>query len=372
MNQHPPVRRRMIVLEVLVVLAVLAVLSAGAAAAQELPAPGLKTVQIPATGSYFLRYVPAGLTPGQPVPVIVFFHGSGGKPSNYTSFLTEAARQAGAVLVMPKSRSNQGWGEPADELTVSESLRLVREALPVDERRISVAGHSAGGAYAYLLAYQTRSKFSAVFSMAARFYAVSAVADPSYKAPIRMYYGTADPNYLGGSYAALKQQWQRLGIPWEEEIRPGAEHRELPESAVVQGFRFLVGKSYPGAVASCVPSATRLCLGDGRFRVEIAWRDFAGNTGAGSVVPIGAGGAGGAGDSGLFWFFAPGNWEMLVKVLDGCAVNGHHWVFAAATTTVEHTLTVTDTLTGETAVYHNPLGRPSATITDTGALSGCS
>jgi predicted esterase len=365
MKQHPPVRRR-IVLEVLVVLAVLAVLSAGASAAQELPAPGLKTVQIPATGSYFLRYVPPGLTPGPPIPVIVFFHGSGGRPFDYVGFLTEAARQAGAVLVVPKSRNNLGWGEPADELTVTESLRLVREALPVDARRISVAGHSAGGAYAYLLAYQTRSGFSAVFSMASRFYPVSAVADPSYKAPIRMYYGTADPNYLGGSYDALKQQWQRLGIPWEEEIRPGAEHRELPESAVVQGFRFLVGKSYPGAAASCVPSATRLCLGDGRFQVEIAWRDFAGTTGVGSVVPVGAG------DSGLFWFFAPDNWEMLVKVLDGCALNGHHWVFAAATTTVEHTLTVTDTLTGETAVYHNPLGRPSATITDTGALSGCS
>lgn len=352
---------------VLVVLA--AFLLSTPSAAQELPAPGLKTIQVAATGSYFLRYVPPGLTPGQPVPVILFFHGSGGRPFDYIGFLTEAARQVGAVLIVPKSRNNLGWGDAEDELTVTESLRLVRKALPVDERRISVAGHSAGGAYAYLLSYQTRSRFSAVFSMAARFYPVSAVADPSYKAPIRMYYGTADPNYLGGSYEALKQQWQRLGIPWEEEIRPGAEHRELPESAVTQGFRFLVGKSYPGAVASCVPAATRLCLGDGRFQVEIAWRDFEGKTGPGSVVPVGVAGAS---DSGLFWFFAPDNWEMLVKVLDGCALNGHHWVFAAATTTVEHTLTVTDTLTGETAVYHNPLGRPSPTITDTGALSGCS
>jgi predicted esterase len=352
------------VVAVLVVLAALAL--TGASVAQELPAPGLKTLQIPATGSYFLRYVPTGLAPGQPVPVIVFFHGSGGRPFDYIGFLTEAARQAGAVLIVPKSRSNLGWGEPEDELTVTESLRLVREALPVDARRVSVAGHSAGGAYAYLLAYRTRSQFSAVFSMAARFYPVSAVADPSYKAPIRMYYGTADPNYLGGSYEALKQQWQRLGIPWEEEIRPGAEHRELPEPTMVQGFRFLVGKSHPGAVASCVPAAIRLCLGNRRFQVEVAWRDFEGTTGVGSVVPVGAE------DSGLFWFFAPDNWEMLVKVLDGCALNGHHWVFAAATTTVEHTLTVTDTLTGETAVYHNPLGRKSPTITDTGALSGCS
>ena len=61
----------------------------------------------------------------------------------------------------------------------------------------------------------------------------------------------------------------------------------------------------------------------------------------------------------------------MVKVLDGCALNGHHWVFAAATTTVEYTLTVTDTRTGETRVYHNPLGTPAVAIADTSALAGC-
>ena len=76
-------------------------------------------------------------------------------------------------------------------------------------------------------------------------------------------------------------------------------------------------------------------------------------------------------DSGLFWFFDPNNWEMMVKVLDGCALNGHYWVFAAATTTVEYTLTVTDTLTGETAVYHNPLGTRAVAINDTDALAVC-
>jgi hypothetical protein len=33
-------------------------------------------------------------------------------------------------------------------------------------------------------------------------------------------------------------------------------------------------------------------------------------------------------DTGAFWFFAAANVELIVKVLDGCALNGAHWVFA--------------------------------------------
>ncbi len=340
-------------------------LSATLARAQEVSFPGLERFDVPATGSYFLRYVPPDLPLDRPAPVVLFFHGSGGKPENYQGFVLAPARAAGCILVMPKSKGNLGWGDPADKLTATESLRMVREALSVDDRRIAVAGHSAGGAYAYLLAYQEVLHFSAVFSMGARYYPVAAVADPDYKAPIRMYYGTADPNYYGGSYEALKQQWQRLGITWEEEILPGAQHRQIPEIPTTQGFQFLVSQSYPGAAAACVPGPDRLCLADGRFRVEVTWRDFTGQTGVGSVAACSTA------DSGLFWFFHPDNWELMVKVLDGCALNGHHWVFAAATTTVEYTLTVTDTLTGETKAYHNPLGTPAVAITDTSALAGC-
>jgi hypothetical protein len=77
-------------------------------------------------------------------------------------------------------------------------------------------------------------------------------------------------------------------------------------------------------------------------------------------------------DSGIFWFFDPENWEMLVKVLDGCALNGHYWIFAAATTNVEYTLRVTDALTGRSKSYFNPLGNAAAAITDAGAFATCS
>ena len=62
---------------------------------------------------------------------------------------------------------------------------------------------------------------------------------------------------------------------------------------------------------------------------------------------------------------------MLVKVLDGCGVNGHYWVLAAATTNVEYTLRVTDTVTGAVREYFNPLGTRAAAITDTDAFRAC-
>ena len=113
------------------------------------------------------------------------------------------------------------------------------------------------------------------------------------------------------------------------------------------------------------PSATQLHLLGGRFRAEVTWRDFAGRTGVGSVVSFAAD------RSGLFWFFAPDNWELLIKVIDGCSLNDRYWVFSAATTNVEYTLIVTDTMTGQVKRYDNPLGRSAAAVTDTNAFASC-
>jgi len=118
--------------------------------------------------------------------------------------------------------------------------------------------------------------------------------------------------------------------------------------------------------AVCSPGATNLCLSNNRFRVEVQWRDFENRTGPGQVVPFGSS------DSGLFWFFGSNNWEMLVKIVDGCSLNQRFWVFSAATTTVEYTLTVTDTNSGQVKRYFNPAGTPAAALTDTNAFATCS
>ena len=116
----------------------------------------------------------------------------------------------------------------------------------------------------------------------------------------------------------------------------------------------------------CEPGDSRLCLEQQRFRVEVRWRDFEDGEGVAMTQALDSD------DSGLFWFFDSDNLEMLVKVLDGCGVNGHFWVFAAAVTNVEYTLYVTDTSTGQFKQYLNPLGLSSPAITDTEAFSTCS
>jgi pimeloyl-ACP methyl ester carboxylesterase len=321
---------------------------------------GWRRIDIPTTGSYLLRYVPAALDTTRPVPVVLFFHGSNGSPEDYQSFVFPAADKAGCVVVMPKSASSAGWGTGNDAQTVTEALRLVRAEMPVDDQRVAVAGHSAGGAWAYLVAYGS-SSYSAVFTLSAPFYTVSTLADSHYKPPIRMYYGTTDPNYTAAR-PSLEAQWGRLGVSWEEDVQTGFGHNTWPAGSMADGFQFLVGKSR--AAVGCVADATHLCLQKGRFRVEASW-DANGASGKGQTVP------GASPDSGLLWFFSPDNWELMVKVLDGCAVNGRYWVFAAGTTDVHYVLTVTDTLTGGTARYENPAGRAAAAVTDAGAFQTC-
>jgi len=110
------------------------------------------------------------------------------------------------------------------------------------------------------------------------------------------------------------------------------------------------------------PETTRVALHLGRFEAEVTWSDFIGRTGPGWVASPATDG------SALFWFFSPDNWELMVKVLDGCVLNDRFWVFHAGTTNVGYTLTVTDTVTGKVRRYENPLGRIAPAVTDIDAF----
>ena len=77
------------------------------------------------------------------------------------------------------------------------------------------------------------------------------------------------------------------------------------------------------------------------------------------------------GDTGAFWFFSPGNVEVVIKVLNGCELNSRYWTFAGGLTDVSVILTVTDTHTGIIQTYSNPQGTPFGPIQDTSAFATC-
>ena len=118
------------------------------------------------------------------------------------------------------------------------------------------------------------------------------------------------------------------------------------------------------SAANCTPSATQVCLVNGRFSVSIDWKTSGGQTGQGQAIKY-------TDASGLFWFFGPDNIEVLLKVLNACSLNSRYWVFAAATTDVEYTIRVTDTTNGTTKTYFHAGGTPAPAITDTGAFATC-
>lgn len=113
----------------------------------------------------------------------------------------------------------------------------------------------------------------------------------------------------------------------------------------------------PNTVA-CGGAENALCLADGRFRVEVDWTNFQGESGSGfggNLTP----------ETGALFFFDEANVEMLVKVLDACAINNRFWLFAGALTNVGVEMSVTDTTTGASQVYANQLGTHFEAITDT-------
>lgn len=123
---------------------------------------------------------------------------------------------------------------------------------------------------------------------------------------------------------------------------------------------------------SCVPTATTLCIddqpGDHRFAITVDYETAlnGGSSGQGKAIPLSSLGIH---RGGLFWFFDITNPELLIKVLDGCGITGHHWVFWSAGTTVGLELRVTDTKTGKAVTYVNPDGQTAKPVSDTGAFA---
>lgn len=117
----------------------------------------------------------------------------------------------------------------------------------------------------------------------------------------------------------------------------------------------------------CVEDANTLCLNDGRFEVTSAYdATNIDQSGDGTAIPLP-----GREDTGLFWFFNQANVEIVVKVLNGCAVNNHYWVFAGGLTNVQVDLQVRDTESGLIALYENPANTAFQPIQDTEAFATC-
>ena len=128
-------------------------------------------------GHSYRLYVPPGAASGQPMPLVLMLHGCTQNPDDFATGtgMNQAAADAGALVVYPAQLRNANpnacwnWFSPESQQRDSGELALlvdmVRDVMarhPVDPQRIYVAGLSAGGAMAALLAREYPELFAAV------------------------------------------------------------------------------------------------------------------------------------------------------------------------------------------------------------------
>ena len=134
-----------------------------------------------------------------------------------------------------------------------------------------------------------------------------------------------------------------------------------PISQVPSDLAAGVADTFTEPAPSTGPNTDLPLLG-GRFTASIQWRRPNGSSGQGQAVALQDG-------AGWFWFFSDDNPEVILKMIDGRAHNGHFWVYTGALTNLEYTLTVTDQESGTVRRYFAAQGEVQS-IVDTSAFAG--
>ena len=132
----------------------------------------------------------------------------------------------------------------------------------------------------------------------------------------------------------------------------------------VAAYQALTGSG--GSTGPCVRDGDTACLSGNRFEVEVDWQSTSSN-GRAQVMTFGGQRAEND-DSAFFWFFSASNFEMGLKILNGCGLNNRFWAFISGLTDQGWTVRIRDTQTGSMKTYSNPTGRLTPTTADTSAI----
>jgi hypothetical protein len=163
--------------------------------------------------------------------------------------------------------------------------------------------------------------------------------------------------------------WDTALAPDEiEEPFATASPSDLLTTQLLRDIGWTLQSTPPGGgTGPCVADAATACLQSGRFEVRVDWQT-ASAAGSGQVMSFG--GQRTENDESVFWwFFSPTNFELGVKALNACGLNGKHWVFLSGLTDQGWTVHVRDTTTGATKTYSNAVGHLSQTFSDVSAFS---
>ena len=182
------------------------------AAAPLPPAGESRTLQAGGITRRYFLYLPSTWHSGRPAPLVLVFHGGGGRASGiapHTGF-SQLAEREGFVVAYPQGLSGR-WNDGRGYATTHDDVGFVRalldtleRELSIDPRRVYATGISNGAMFAYRLACDLPGVFAAVAPVAG---AMPAGLAPgcAHTQPVSVlaFQGTADPlmPFAGGGVA---------------------------------------------------------------------------------------------------------------------------------------------------------------------------
>ena len=166
-------------------------------------------------------HVPASYRPGQPVPLVLGFHGAGSTGAEFEAYsgLSALADQAGFIAVYPQGLGTlTNW----DTLPNSQDVPFVQDLLDtlearcsIDPKRVFATGHSRGGGMANRLGCELSDRIAAIGPVSGD-YEDGESCSPVRPVAVVAFHGTSDPTipYNGfGVPGAIHESYTRIGTP---------------------------------------------------------------------------------------------------------------------------------------------------------------
>ncbi|HUM07003.1 MAG TPA: PHB depolymerase family esterase [Terriglobales bacterium] len=199
-----------------------------------------REINVDGTKRQYLLYVPAAAAKGNPMPLLLVFHGGGGHDYNMPRFtgFDDIADAHGFIVAYPDS-VNRHWND-ARELSTADDVGFIRALISdvertysVDAARIYATGISNGGFFSQRLACDLADRIAAVASVAATMpEPLVPICKPSRPVSVMFLQGTDDPLVHINGGAVAKTHGRNISLA--DSVRFWTDHdatRKKPESS---------------------------------------------------------------------------------------------------------------------------------------------
>ena len=181
-------------------------------------------------------FVPDGLDPARPVPLLLTLHGSGRNGASLVDKWKTQAMLSRFIVAGPDSINPAQWISPEDGPQLLYDLtEALAKQYPIDHRRVYLFGHSGGACFALQIGMLESEYFAAVAIHAGALQpAVYGLTDfATRKIPIGIWSGTRDASFPIADVRATRDALVKSGIPAELTEMPNHTHDYYGPAAAI-------------------------------------------------------------------------------------------------------------------------------------------